>query len=84
MLTRLQGDSWTIVCISPYTKLSYMFYAVNFVDLKVATLMDFYIVTNVIVIANVTFLGFLLGGHHSTHYLKNLFKELVVRLLRDT
>lgn len=48
-----------------------MFYAVNFVNLKVKTLMDFYMATNVITIANV---AFSLGWCHSTHYLKNLLK----------
>jgi len=48
MLNRPQGKCLTVVYFSPYTKLSYMFYAVNFVNLKVVPLMDFYIATNIL------------------------------------
>ena len=57
-----------------------MFYAVIFVNLKVITLMDFYIATNFITITN---MAFSLGWCQSTYYFKNLFKEVIMMPLRD-
>lgn len=79
VLTKSQECSLTTFCFSPYIKLSYMFCAINFINLKVVTLMDFYIAKNLIVIANEPLS---LGLCCSIYCLKILFKEVIVILLR--